>query len=314
MKLARRDSWTRRGGLALLFSLPLVTAVGCGEAEPEPAEALDTIDAPLSSSHSVHGKMYQRCSSRTPSDEQIAQVEDEVARERSRFGGEAGLLGGTIDVHFHVISKGTGVDNGDVTDTMIKDQITVLNDAYRSSGWAFRLVDTDRTVNATWFTNCFNASTETAMKKALRKGGAAELNLYSCNPDGGILGWATFPDEYKNDPKTDGVVVLFGSLPGGAEAPYNLGDTGTHEVGHWMGLYHTFQGGCKKAGDSVSDTPPERSAAFDCPTGRDTCAGKPGVDPIHNFMDYTDDACMNQFTAGQTTRMNDMYKTYRFGK
>jgi hypothetical protein len=312
LKLSRVDSWTRLGGFALVLSVPLLTAAGCGEAQLDDSLTLDSVGAPLVTSRTVNGKTYERCSSRLPTDEQIAEVNAEVAR--ARFAGEPGLLGGTIDVHVHVVSKGSSVEDGNVSDKMISDQIQVLTDAYAKAGWSFKLASVDRTVNAGWYTGCYSATSETAMKKALRKGGAAALNFYTCSPSGGILGWATFPNEYKSDPTSDGVVVLSGSLPGGNEAPYNLGDTGTHEVGHWMGLYHTFQGGCKNAGDSVSDTAAERSAAFDCPVGRDTCASKPGDDPIHNFMDYTDDACMNEFTAGQSTRMADLYNTYRFGK
>ena len=219
--------------------------------------------------------------------------------------------GGVIDVYFHVITNGSA---GNVSDQMITAQINVLNDAYGPWGWTFRLVSTDRTTNATWYTMGPGTAAETQAKTALRQGSADDLNVYSANPGGGLLGWATFPWSYASNPKNDGIVLLHSSLPGGSAAPYNLGDTGTHEVGHWMGLYHTFQGGCnKRRGDLVEDTPPEKSAAFGCPTGRDSCRGGE-LDPITNFMDYTDDACMNHFTAGQDARMDAQFTTYRFGK
>ncbi|HET9316141.1 MAG TPA: zinc metalloprotease [Vicinamibacteria bacterium] len=241
--------------------------------------------------------------------EKEARIEADLA---SRFGSD--VTSGVIPVYFHVIRRGTGIANGDVPDSMINNQISVLNSAYASTGWSFQLVSTDRTTNTTWYTMTPGSTAERQAKTALRRGTADDLNLYSANIGQGLLGWATFPSDYTSDPIDDGVVILFSSMPGGSAAPYNLGDTATHEVGHWMGLYHTFQGGCNGNGDYVSDTPAEKSPAFGCPTGRNTCRNKPGLDPITNFMDYTDDSCMFQFTAGQDARMDSLYTTYRFGR
>ena len=224
-----------------------------------------------------------------------------------------GVTGGVIPVYWHVINNGSALANGNIPDSQITAQLNVLNAAYASTGWSFNLVSTDRTTNASWYT-CAGGSCETQMKNALRQGTADDLNIYSNNMGGGLLGWATFPSSYTSQPKLDGVVILYSSVPGGTAAPYNLGDTATHEVGHWMGLYHTFQGGCNGSGDSVGDTPAEKSPAFGCPTGRNSCPNKPGNDPITNFMDYTDDSCMNTFSAGQDARMDSLFTTYRLNK
>jgi hypothetical protein len=254
-----------------------------------------------------------KCGTKHPSLIERDAIELEVQNRLGVAGGVSNVTGGTINVYFHVINKGTGLTNGDVPDSQITSQMNVLNAAFQPWGWSFNLVATTRTTNATWFNGCDSSSTESQYKAALRQGSADDLNIYTCNPGGGLLGWATFPSSYNSAPTKDGVVLLYSSLPGGSAVPYNEGDTGTHEVGHWMGLYHTFQGGCAKSGDYVSDTPPERSPAYGCPVGRDSCK-RGGADPITNFMDYTDDDCMFEFTAGQDARMDSMFTTYRAGK
>ena len=254
-----------------------------------------------------------RCATVEPDAIRAEEIDREVERILAeRF--EATVTGGVINVHFHVIRSSTGA--GEVPDSQIQSQINVLNAAYATMGWQFQLASIDRTNNSTWYTLGPGTSAESQAKNALRQGTADDLNIYTANPGGGLLGWATFPSSYNSDPQDDGVVILFSSLPGGSAAPYNLGDTATHEVGHWMGLYHTFQGGCARntsRGDKVADTPAERSAAFGCPVGRNSCRFLPGNDPITNFMDYTDDSCMNTFTLGQDTRMDSQFTAYRFG-
>ncbi len=260
-----------------------------------------------------------RCSTRPIDAIERAEIDAKLAAAaKPAKGGGGGGGGGSwtpaiVNVYFHVINKGAGIANGDVSQQTINDQIAILNAAYNPAGISFALVNVDRTTNATWYTMTPGSTAEAQAKTALHQGTADDLNIYSANIGQGLLGWATFPWDYPSRPLMDGVVLLYSSLPGGGAVPYDEGDTGTHEVGHWAGLYHTFQGGCSKNNDLVADTPAERSPAYGCPTGRDTCATA-GLDPITNFMDYTDDSCMNRFSTNQDTRMQAAYTTYRKGK
>ena len=122
------------------------------------------------------------------------------------------------------------------------------------------------------------------MKNGTHEGDASVLNIWSTNT--GYLGYATFPSWYEDDPKLDGVVIQYGSLPGGDIANFNLGKTASHETGHWLGLYHTFQGACSSSNDQVADTPAQRTSTSGCPAGKNTCpAAGVGPDPqLHGLQ------------------------------
>jgi hypothetical protein len=214
---------------------------------------------------------------------------------------------GTIKVAFHVIYADDGFSTiGLLTQTDVDNQIAALNAAFNNVD--FVLSATTFTNNFDWFLMTQGSFEERQAKTAIGFDSAEFLNIYTCF-GGGLLGWATFPSERRRDPAMDGVVVAFDSLPGGTP-PYDEGDTATHEVGHWCGLYHTFQGGCTKRNDRVADTPAEASANFGCPAFRDTCPAS-GQDPIDNFMDYSDDICLTLFSPGQEARMNQQLSIYR---
>jgi len=256
-----------------------------------------------------------RCGARAP-DAREQQSIDAALAAVDAAGGAV-----TIPVYAHVVTTSSG--GGDVS-ALIPAQIAVLNAAYAGAGFSFRLDSVEVVANDVWFASGIGSAEEAEMKAALRQGGPGALNVYTTNADG-YLGWATFPNYVHASPSYDGVVLYWATLPGAGldfrydralepdgRLTYDLGDTGTHEVGHWLGLYHTFQGGCANGGDQVKDTPAEAGPQFFC-VPRDSCttAGFPGADPIENFMDYVDDACMDRFSADQESRMRKAWRLFR---
>jgi hypothetical protein len=223
----------------------------------------------------------------------------------------------TIPVYFHVVTDGK---IGAVSDSDIARQIAVLNNTYSAgeggaaTGFSFTLAGITRTDNAAWFYANPGGTNEHSMKQALKQGGDNALNYYSTTA-GAYLGWAYLPDITTKPGQTylDGVVVDWESMRGTSRTyagKYDQGETATHEVGHWLNLEHTFYGGCSAKGDFVEDTPAEKTPTSGCPEGKDTCRA-PGLDPIHNYMDYSYDSCYTEFTAGQVQRMRDAWLLYR---
>jgi hypothetical protein len=291
--------------------LPLLATLALLAAAPRDLFTRPTAAAPATQSKG------RSCGTASSDPARLSEAETSFQKfQQTRGRKAAGAV--TIPVYFHVINLGAGIDNGDVPDQQLRAQVKVLNDAYAgatggaATPFRFALAGIDRTTNADWFYMGINSIQEKRAKEALRRGGADALNVYTTF-GGGFLGWATFPDNYHSQPLQDGVVIDYTSLPGGTQFPYNEGDTATHEVGHWLGLYHTFQNGCTPNNDYVDDTAAEAGPAFGCPVGRDSCtkSAYPGADPVFNFMDYTDDPCMFEFTPGQSARMESKYAQLR---
>ena len=232
----------------------------------------------------------------------------------------------TIPVVVHVLYSNAAQN---ISDAQIMSQIDVLNEDFRRTNsdadntWSqaadteieFCLAGSDPLGNPTDGilrvpTSVTAFGTNDGMKSSASGGSDAwpassYLNIWVCNIGGGILGYAQFPG---GSPSTDGVVCgyqYFGTT-GTATAPFNLGRTTTHEVGHWLNLRHIWgDGGCG-ADDFVSDTPKSGGANYGCQVGSSSCGS---TDMVENYMDYSDDACMNLYTVGQKNRMRALFES-----
>ncbi len=253
----------------------------------------------------------RNCATPVPTQEEMARVGMALRRHAEEFGALA--VGGQIKVAFHVIYSGS---TGNIPQSQIDAQIAELNKAYSgfyggaNTGYAFVLASVDRRSSSKWFRMTPGSTAERQAKQALAIDIPHRLNIYTCKPGQNLLGWSYLPNSFPEGDWHHGVVIHYGSVAGGYLAPFDLGGTADHEVGHYLGLYHTFQNGCNAPGDQVADTPDEGTATSGCPEGKDTCPTA-GLDPIHNYMDYSDDACYTEFTAGQDGRMDAMVPVYK---
>lgn len=275
-------------GSAIAIAAPAAIAApsqrACGNHEVAPAAVEQALGLKVASLRSQRQK--------TSSTSDSAKASSDVAFTSAR-----------IPVYWHVITDGT---DGKLTSSQISASISALNSGYSGTGYSFYLAGSETTTNSNWFNNVNQGtSAEASMKNTLRKGGANALNVYTVKFTGGLLGYATFPWNYAGAPRNDGVVLNWTSYPGGPITNYNQGKTLVHEVGHWAGLYHVFQGGCSGQGDYVDDTPPQSTATNGCPSYQDSCPGG-GPDSPSNFMDYSYDRCMTNFTSVSDQR-TDLY-------
>ncbi|KAJ4122815.1 hypothetical protein NW768_010260 [Fusarium equiseti] len=246
-------------------------------------------------------------------------IEDGSSKHRQQ---KKGLV---ISTYLHVIESKKKA--GTVTDKMINDQMEVLNETYHPHNIQFILKNVTRTINDEW------ADSYGTREKglALRQGRYDDLNIFF---ESGLMagdkstGICSFP--VKDTVKTgedgtpwailDGCHVNPGTMPGGAGQVWNpkdnKGKLATHEVGHWLGLFHVFSGqNCTGEGDLVDDTPAQWEVTNGgCPIGKNSCPDQPGLDSIHNYMDYADQDCQTEFTPGQEERMYHSFNTLRKGR
>jgi hypothetical protein len=277
------------------------------------------------------GQVISRCGVFTVDRETLASIRERtqaqglVSRRVASVFRSARELRVEIPIAFHVITDGSV---GRVSNEQLRQQVELLNTAYASSGFSFVLRSRETVDRPEWFLMEPDGQAEQDAKQELGVRTDRALNIYVANSS--YLGYARWPWELASKPALDGVVIRSDTLPvrDPLAVPYsewNLGMTAVHEVGHWLGLLHTFDtvdprtvSGCDP-GDEVADTPATAMEHYGpsdldsaCPVSVfDTCPEMPGSDPIDNYMEYSADRCLTHFTVGQAERMLTMVRTYR---
>lgn len=306
----------------------LLAATGLGTSAPAAAVQVDRDPA------CVSGGVPQGVAARTQRPEdghrytaaQLRRIDRRLQDRLAELGAgptAAARVGATlrIAVHVHVVA---GDRSKGASKRQVRRQLEVLDAGYAGGQSAanaftrfdFYLASFERVRQDSWHKARIGGRADVDMRRELHRGGAEDLNLYVLEPrdpyaQNVVLGWATPPSQARKRTELDGVVLHQESLPGGTFSSYNRGDTAVHEVGHWLGLFHTFEGGCEGPGDLVDDTPAQSVASSACDPAKDSCTVQPGLDPVNNFMDYSVDDCMNMFTPGQVSRMHDNWLAYR---
>ncbi|TQV98644.1 hypothetical protein V2A60_007639 [Cordyceps javanica] len=241
------------------------------------------------------------CAAVEPSAELRAAAAEMAAEEEAAANKPTGKIAAAevnVPVYIHVIAKSKSKADGYLSESDVRATIDGMNGDYSGLGFQFTVKGVDHTINAAWAQD----QDEMGMKKQLRKGDYRTLNLYYL-PTLGYNGLCYFPEKV-----TSGSTKFYRDGCTVRSDVHNNGQTTTHEVGHWLGLFHTFQDGCDPVNDMVADTPALINS-WSCNQNDDSCPDMPGKDPVTNFMSYG--TCRSVFTDGQAARMSSMYNKFR---